>query len=173
MDPPAPHRQGLVQAFTAELLQLAAAAARVLSSGGRLVVVESSRFLELEQLLNILNEAVSAAGRTGEPQLARQLATQLASPTATAHSSKNWQTVFATAAPLFQFAAAAALAAFLARQTGIGPLVHWPPSAAATATLLRCAAAALEMHGGPTLDCPQDLRTQGVTGMKWVILQLS
>lgn len=66
MDPPAPHRQGLVQAFTAELLQLAAAATRVLSSGGRLVVVESSRFIELEQLLHILNEAVSAAGRTGE-----------------------------------------------------------------------------------------------------------
>ena len=65
IDPPPPQRQGLVPAFSDELLQLAAAAARLLSSGGRLVVVESSRFLSLQQLLQILTDAVNAAGRTG------------------------------------------------------------------------------------------------------------
>ncbi|CDI78692.1 hypothetical protein EPH_0048770 [Eimeria praecox] len=33
--------------------------------------------------------------------------------------------------------------------------------------------ATLEKHGGPTVDCPQDLRSQGVSGMNWVVLQLS
>ncbi|CDJ30208.1 LOW QUALITY PROTEIN: uncharacterized protein EMH_0027690 [Eimeria mitis] len=105
IDPPPPHRQGLVPAFTDKLLQLAAAAARLLADGGRLVVVESSRFIHLQQLMQILTDAVTAAGRTGS--------------------------AFARAA------------------------------------------ATLEMHGGPTLDCPQDLRSQGVSGMNWVMLQLS
>ncbi|XP_026191342.1 uncharacterized protein LOC34620968 [Cyclospora cayetanensis] len=96
MDPPSPHRRSLVPAFTADLQQLAAAAASRISKGGRLVVVDSSRFLELQQLLELLAGSIATVGRT----------------------------------------------------------------------------AVMEMHGGPSLDCPQDLRSQGPVGMNWVVLQL-
>ncbi|KAL8424280.1 hypothetical protein Efla_002898 [Eimeria flavescens] len=96
IDPPPPHRHGLLKGYTDELQQLVTAAASVTSEGGRLVVVESSRFLNLQQLLNLLTVAVAAAGRS----------------------------------------------------------------------------AATEMHGGPTLDCPQDLSSQGTAGMQWVVIQL-
>ncbi|OEH73663.1 dual specificity protein phosphatase [Cyclospora cayetanensis] len=67
MDPPSPHRRSLVPAFTADLQQLAAAAASRISKGGRLVVVDSSRFLELQQLLELLAGSIATVGRTGEP----------------------------------------------------------------------------------------------------------
>ncbi|KAL8450693.1 hypothetical protein Emed_002331 [Eimeria media] len=96
IDPPPPHRKGLLPAFTQELQELVTAAAAITSRGGRLVVVDSSRFVRLQQLLHLLSAAVSASGKT----------------------------------------------------------------------------AVLEMHGGPTLDCPQDLCSQGAVGMNWVVLQL-
>ncbi|KAL8270463.1 hypothetical protein Esti_005610 [Eimeria stiedai] len=96
LDPPAPHRRGLLPAFIHELQELATAAAAITSRGGRLVVVDSSRFVHLQQLLHLLSAAVSASGRT----------------------------------------------------------------------------AVLEMHGGATLDCPQDLCSQGAVGMNWVVVQL-
>ncbi|KAL8445882.1 hypothetical protein Emag_004961 [Eimeria magna] len=96
LDPPAPHRRGLLPAFTHELQELATAAAAITSRGGRLVVVNSSRFVHLQQFLHLLSAAVSASGK----------------------------------------------------------------------------AAVLEMHGGPTLDCPQDLYSQGAVGMNWVVMQL-
>ncbi|KAL8432746.1 hypothetical protein ACSSS7_004370 [Eimeria intestinalis] len=96
LDPPAPHRRGLLPAFTHELRELVTAAAAITSRGGRLVVVDSSRFVHLEQLIHLISAAVSPSGKT----------------------------------------------------------------------------AVLEMHGGPTLDCPQDLCTQGAVGMNWVVVQL-